>query len=70
MSAAAVEELKLTRAELVRQLGPAGVTFTSVAALLGGWNVIWYWGKETSFAGGRTIDQVVASIERQVFGGL
>lgn len=64
------EERAMAREELERRLGPAGVTFTSIVSLLGGWNVIWYWGKESSFAGGRTVDQVVASIERQVFGGM
>lgn len=64
------EERKSFREELEYRLGGAGFRFTSIVPLLGGWNVIWYWGKETSFAGGRTCDQVIASIERQVFGGL
>lgn len=64
------EERKIARDELERRLGPAGFKFTSIVSLLGGWCVIWYWGKETSFAGGRTVDQVIASVERQVFGGL
>lgn len=64
------EERQIARAELESRLGPAGFKIASIVPLLGGWNVIWYWGKETSFAGGRSVDQVVASIERQVFGGL
>ncbi len=64
------EERAFAKAEIMAALGPAGVTITYVAPLLGGWNAIWYWGKETSFAGGRTVAQVIASIERQIFGGM
>jgi hypothetical protein len=64
------EERAFARQEIDAALAPAGVRIAHVAPLLGGWSAIWYWGRETSFAGGRTVAQVIASIERQVFGGL
>lgn len=64
------EERAFALEEINAALAGAGVRIAHICPLLGGWNVIWYWGKETSFAGGRTAAQVIASIERQVFGGL
>lgn len=58
------------RTELNTMLAPEGFKVTLVTSLLGGWCAIWYWGKETSFAGGATIQEVADSCRRQVFGGL
>lgn len=71
MSRAVEEERKSVRDELNTILVPLGFSPVVLCTpLLGGWNVIWYWGKETGFAAGRTAEAVAASAQRQVFGGL
>lgn len=64
------DERKIVAAEIRALLEPLGFKVSLVTPLLGGWNIIWYWGKETSFAGGATAEAVARSAERHVFGGL
>lgn len=53
------------------ELVPALFRIGYVGNILGGWTMIWYWGaKETGFASGRSIMEMIASADRQVFRGL
>lgn len=59
------------RDKLNAMLLPAGGRVSYVQPTVGSLCVIWYYGKgETGFAGGRTFEAVVESINAQVFGGL
>lgn len=58
------------RKEAEAELVPALFRISYVGNILGGWTMIWYWGKETGFASGRSILEMIASADRQVFRGL
>lgn len=59
------------RDEATEELGPALFRISYVGNIVGGWTMIWYWGaKETGFASGRSIAEMIASADRQVFRGL
>lgn len=59
------------KGEVEGELGPALFNISYVGNIVGGWTMIWYWGKkETGFASGRSIAEMIASADRQVFRGL
>lgn len=64
-------DVELARQQMRAELEPALFRITYVGFIVGGWTMIWYWGKnETGFASGRTIEAAIEHAERLVFRGL
>lgn len=59
------------REQILAELAPYFFRISYVGSNVGGWTVIWYWGKrETGFASGKTVEEAIADADRKVFGGL
>lgn len=59
------------RERIRSELEPCFFRITYVGNIVGGWTMIWYWGKrETGFASGKTVEEAIADADRKVFGGL
>lgn len=64
-------DCKAARQQAEAALSPAQIKIGYAGFLVGGWTLIWYWGKnETNFATGLTVEAAIRDVERQVFRGL
>lgn len=62
---------RAAKEQIEAELGPAHVRVSYVGYIVGGWTMIWYFGKsETGFASGATVEAALAQADRLVFRGL